>query len=361
MIRRLFFGLFLATTLCSCGGVEVSALSDKEELGLLIFTDSTLSMPAGQSCASCHEVGRGFADPEKRAISEGVVKGRFAKRNSPTVAYARFVPPLSYDSVEEVYVGGLFLDGRVANLTEQAADPFIDMLEMANSRQGVVHSIRKAPYFAKLQAIYGQSNDADSIFHYVTDALAAYQSSDVVSPFSSKFDDYLAGRATLTPDELRGKELFEDVEKGMCAECHPLTPDPLYGRVLFTDHTYDNLGVPRNEKNPYYTQPLQFNSSGRDFVDLGLGDVLKNSDEDGKFRVPTLRNIALTAPYGHNGYFATLEDIVHFYNVRDVDTTGKFGAAEYPFTVNVDELGNLGLTPEEERQIVTFLHTLTDK
>ena len=92
-------------------------------------------------------------------------------------------------------------------------------------------------------------------------------------------------------------------------------------------------------------------------MDLGLGSQLRNPEEYGKFRVPTLRNIALTAPYGHNGYFKTLEEIVHFYNVRDVE---DFPPAEYPETVNKDELGNLGLSQEEEAAIVAFLRTLTD-
>ena len=92
-------------------------------------------------------------------------------------------------------------------------------------------------------------------------------------------------------------------------------------------------------------------------MDLGLGAFLGDSAEFGKFRVPTLRNIALTAPYGHNGYFKTLEEIVHFYNVRDVE---DYPAPEYAATVNREELGNLGLSPEEEAAIVAFMQTLTD-
>lgn len=341
----------------SCDG-NFSALTDKEELGLLLFTDSTLSMPEGQSCASCHEIGRGFADPKHRAISEGAIKGRFAKRNSQTIAYSKFVPPLTFDTTEKVWIGGLFWDGRVNNLAAQAAEPFVDMLEMANTRSGVVTAVRRSPYFGKLQAIYGKSMDEDSIFHYITDALASYQSSTAVSPFSSKFDDYLAGHATLTADEMAGMELFNT--KGLCSQCHPIDPDPRCGKVLLTDHTYDNLGIPRNEQNPFYNQAPEHNAVGRDFIDLGLGEFLRDFNEDGKFRVPTLRNIALTAPYGHNGYFATLTDIIHFYNVRDTDTAA-YPDAEYPFTVNVDELGSLGLTADEERQIVEFLKTLTDK
>lgn len=95
-----------------------------------------------------------------------------------------------------------------------------------------------------------------------------------------------------------------------------------------------------------------------DSVDLGLGSVVGREEENGKFRVPTLRNIALTAPYGHNGYFKALEEIVHFYNVRDVGN--EFPPAEYSATINRDELGNLGLTSEEEANLIAFMKTLTD-
>ena len=136
-----------------------------------------------------------------------------------------------------------------------------------------------------------------------------------------------------------------------------LDPDERAGKVLFTDHTYDNLGIPSNPGNPFFKVSAPYNTCGKDTMDLGLGSRLRDPEEYGKFRVPTLRNIALTAPYGHNGYFKTLEEIVHFYNVRDVE---DFPPAEYPETVNKDELGNLGLSQEEETAIVAFLRTLTD-
>ena len=151
------------------------------------------------------------------------------------------------------------------------------------------------------------------------------------------------------------EQLFK--EKGLCAECHILDPDERAGKVLFTDHTYDNLGIPSNPGNPFFKVSAPYNTCGKDTMDLGLGSRLRDPEEYGKFRVPTLRNIALTAPYGHNGYFKTLEEIVHFYNVRDVE---DFPPAEYPETVNKDELGNLGLSQEEETAIVAFLRTLTD-
>ena len=106
-------------------------------------------------------------------------------------------------------------------------------------------------------------------------------------------------------------------KKGLCAECHILDPDERAGKVLFTDHTYDNLGIPSNPGNPFFKVSAPYNTCGKDTMDLGLGSRLRDPEEYGKFRVPTLRNIALTAPYGHNGYFQDLGgDSYIFYNVK---------------------------------------------
>ncbi|MDH5361378.1 MAG: c-type cytochrome, partial [Gammaproteobacteria bacterium] len=110
--------------------------------------------------------------------------------------------------------------------------------------------------------------------------------------------------------------------------------------------------------NPFYVMPAEFNPHGKAYRDLGLGGFLNKRDEDGKFKVPTLRNIALTAPYMHNGVFASLEDVVAFYNSRDTDT--RWEAAEVKDNVNSEELGDLGLSEEEMQDLVAFLQTLSD-
>lgn len=219
----------------------------------------------------------------------------------------------------------------------------------------VAGKVRRAGYYRDLVRIYGEPASDDSLFSYITNAIAAYERSEEMNPFSSKYDAWQAGKCELTTQEQQGLELFK--EKGLCAECHILEPDERAGKVLFTDHTYDNLGIPSNPDNPFFATPFPYNSCGRDTVDLGLGSTLRNSTEAGKFRVPTLRNIALTAPYGHNGYFNTLEEIIHFYNVRDVE---EYPQPEFAATVNKEELGNLGLTQGEEAAIIAFLSTLTD-
>ena len=344
------------TLLFACQPDKQTGLNEKELLGKQLFFDENLSEPTGQSCATCHTAEKGFADIYSRVTSEGAVKGRFSNRNSMTSAYACYVPPLHYSDEDETYVGGLFWDGRVNTLEEQAAQPFTNPLEMGNNDNEMVsEKVRRAGYYQDLVKIYGEPVSNDSLFSYITNAIAAYERSAEMNPFTSKYDAWEAGKCELTAQEQLGLELFK--EKGLCAECHILEPDERAGKVMFTDHTYDNLGIPSNPDNPFFTTPAPYNPCGRDTVDMGLGSTLKDIAEAGKFRVPTLRNITLTAPYGHNGYFNTLEEIIHFYNVRDVE---EYPQPEFAATVNRDELGNLGLTPEEEAAIIAFLSTLTD-
>lgn len=356
-IRNLFYFAFTSLVCFSCGHPHRRVDAEKEALGRLLFHDETLSEPAGQSCATCHTASKGFADVEARHVSEGAVKGLFSQRNAMTVCYSVFVPELYYDEEEETYVGGLFWDGRSPSLRHQAGIPLLNSVEMGNKDKAtVVNKVKRAAYYPQLVRLYGATENVDSLFEYIADALAAYEGSEEVSPFTSKYDAYKKGKYKLTAQEKRGLELFED--KGECAECHILDPDERAGRVLFTDHTYDNLGIPKNGKNPHYGVPQTYFLLSADSLDLGLGAIVNAENENGKFRVPTLRNVELTAPYGHNGYFGTLEEIVHFYNVRDV--SDEFPPAEYPATVNQEELGNLELSPQEEADIVAFMKTLTD-
>ncbi|WP_455586639.1 cytochrome-c peroxidase [Bacteroides sp.] len=359
MIHKRLFPVLLLGILClpSCTHHSAHYREQKELLGELLFHDTSLSEPAGQSCATCHTLAKGFADVESRPVSEGAVKGLYSQRNAMTVSYSMFVPDLYYDEEEETYVGGLFWDGRASTLQAQAGEPFLNPVEMGNSdRRMVVDKVKRTPYYSQLLHIYGETEDVDSIYAHITDALAMYQSSKKVCPFSSKYDAYKKGSYTLTAQEKLGLELFK--HKGLCAECHILDRDVRARRTLFTDHTYDNLGIPKNPENPHYRVPSEYFLLTSDSLDLGLGAIVRKPEENGKFRVPTLRNVELTAPYGHNGYFKTLGEIVHFYNVRDV--SNEFPPAEYPATVNKDELGDLKLTAEEEAALVAFMKTLTD-
>lgn len=335
----------------------------KVMLGKQIFFDSNLSEPAGQSCASCHDPETGFAEPNRELpVSQGANLNLVGNRNAPSAAYAAFSPPFHFDGDEGLFVGGQFLDGRAADLVEQAKAPFLNPLEMANTDAAmVIGKLRLAPYAELFLEVYGASalNDVDSAYHDLADAIAAFEASSELNRFSSKYDAYLRGEATLTPQERRGLELFEDPLAGNCAACHPSQPAGDAEPPLFTDFTYDNIGLPRNEANPFYSLPPEYNPEGQSFVDLGLGGALADPAEDGKFKVPTLRNVAVTGPWGHNGVFTELREVVRFYATRDTDAS--WAAPEVEVNVNVAELGDLPLSNGDVDDITAFLMTLTDR
>lgn len=338
-------------------------LTPEQIVGKAIFFDESLSEPAGQSCASCHDPDTGFASPasimqrpdttSSGGVSHGADPSKFSLRNAPTAAYALFSPLPYWDAEAGTLVGGQFLDHRAADLEEQARGPFLNPVEMANpDKATVVNKLRNRPYASRFQAIYGANifDDVDQAYIAMSRAIAAYERSTEFSPFSSKFDAYIRGEASLTPSELRGLAIFRDPLKGNCDACHPSTGDA----PLFTDFTNDNLGLPRNNDIPAYEEDPGL-------VDRGLGAILNDPQFDGRFKVPTLRNVALTAPYMHNGVFDTLEEVVRFYNTACAPgNPDGWDPPEVPETRNCTELGNLNLTDQEITDLVNFMHTLTD-
>jgi cytochrome c peroxidase len=249
--------------------------------------------------------------------------------------------------------------------SRQAKGPFLNPVEMAmESAAAVIAAIAdgnnpKSEMYRRLfKKVYGvdlravdYTNDVliETLYDKVAQAIATFEQTKRLTSFSSKYDYYLAGKATLTRLEEEGLALFEG--KANCSACHPsaaqFNADGTITPPLFTDFTYDNLGVPKNLNDLVVNCP----------TDYGLGGRLSEPTEDGKFRVSSLRNIEMTAPYTHNGYFATLDDIVHFYNTRDVE---NWPLPEVAVNVNPTELGDLRLTAREEAALVAFLQTLTD-
>jgi cytochrome c peroxidase len=373
-----------------------------QQLGEKIFFDEDLSRPAGQSCAVCHGLEAGWTGPDDAinrgsGVYEGARKGRFGNRKPTTAAYATWSPPLHLSA--EGFVGGNFWDGRATGCllgnpaADQAQGPFLNPLEqnLPDARQ-LVQKICTGSYGRMFQelsnAIWKKPSickpaHTDLAFAIVAWAIAAFEHSAKVSPFDSKYDAYLAGKAQLSDEERRGLDLFN--AKAKCFECHPGNRGPGGQPPLFTDFTYDNLGIPPNPDNPFYKMAKPFNPQGKRWVDPGLAEALAGMPQyamladaqRGKHRVPTLRNVdrrpgaGFTKAFGHNGYFKSLEAFVHFYNTRDVlpdcariekPVAGQncWPAPEARENLNKDELGDLKLTPEEEQALAVFLRTLSD-
>jgi cytochrome c peroxidase len=395
--------LAIITSFCLSGPLHASdktSLSPKELLGKSLFFDAKLSAPEGQSCAVCHAPEVGFTGPIEEinkagAVYEGAVKGRFGNRKPPTSSYGGDSPVLHFDKKERVWVGGMFWDGRATGkrlkdpLAEQAQGPFLNPLEQnVPDTKTICMKIKDSTYASLFEQVWGKGSldcdkDVSATFDRVGKSIAAYERSKEANPFSSKFDYWRRKKVTLSDRELLGLKLFKG--KGKCAQCHPSERGRKGTSPLFTDFTYDNLGIPKNLKNPFYCMPAEWNPEGADFVDTGLGGYLKEAGykpsryepEMGKFKVPTLRNVdkqpppGLVKAFGHNGYFKSLKEIVHFYNTRDVlggcekssdPRPGEncWPEPEVPSNLNRKELGNLGLTEKEEEAIVAFMGTLSD-
>lgn len=318
-------------------------------IGRKIFMDTSLSQPVGQGCISCHDPKAAFAD--SRRVSPGAVNGRKGRRNAPTLMYAALIPPIAaedfYDEEGElIYVleGGLFLDGRAHNQFEQVQMPFFNEDEMNLSGPAdLADRIRKSEYAPDFKKLVGGKvwGDDGKLVDQVYHSLVAFLREPMFRPFNARIDDFWKGDVkALNDSELRGLALFQS--KAGCAQCHPLGvgtwPEP-----LLSDFGYDNLGAPSlGEKDP------------------GLGGVSGRKNEMGQFRSPTLRNIALTAPYLHNGSIKTLKEVMEFYNKRDVEPE-RWGKTDFPETVNHDDMGDLKLTDQEVDDLVALMHTFTDK
>jgi cytochrome c peroxidase len=356
----------LAALLAGCGGESTAtepaatpqsssvSLSPAAQLGDQLFSDTSLSASGRQACSTCHVPSHAYTSTDGLSVPLG---GREMNlpglRNAPSLVYAFLTPPFSI--VAGSATGGFFRDGRASSLAAQAAQPFVTAFEMANQNTAeVIARLQASPVsLAQFVAVYGADalNDPDVALQDMAQALAAYEIEDPsFHPFSSKFDFWLSGKAQLSAAEERGLALFNDPTRGNCTACHPSQRQGYSEHPLFTDFTYDNIGVPRNWKiaansaepvSPVSGEaltyiPVETNipaGSEYAYYDLGLCGPLAPASTDphprpvfsattslcGQFKVPTLRNIALTAPYFHNGVFDTLKQVLEWYVTRDIN------------------------------------------
>ena len=347
------------------------------EVGDRLFDEVRLSASGKLACASCHVETRGHADAAGTFLPLGGADGTHqGLRSSPSTRYLDQAGAFGFDAQGRAR-GGLFWDGRANSRIEQARGPLFNADEMANADVATLAArLRALPYATDLRsaaALPAAATDEQWVDAAVT-AIARYQTDDAkFHAFTSKFDAVQDGRATFTAQEQRGLAAFNDPQRGNCASCHDSRPARGINRALFTDFSYHALGVPRN-KSQATANPA--------FFDLGLcgpqrSDLAGRRDLCGQFRTPSLRNVALTAPYFHNASFATLEDVVAFYATRDVDPTRWYPTVngqvqlynDLPavYRTNVQQgapFRRLGqppaISPQDAADIVAFLRTLSD-
>jgi cytochrome c peroxidase len=366
LVCALCSGIALQVGLAGTENIEVSL----EALGEALFTDANLSWSRTQSCASCHDPAFGFADPRSgpagRAVSLGGDGVSVGTRNTPSVAYAAFSPVFHRDAKGN-FSGGQFLDGRAATLEDQAGQPMLNPVEMAMPDEAsVVARIKEKPaYIAAFKKHFGTDifNDDSRAFAALSKAIAAFERSPAVSPFDSKYDRSLRGEYKMTAQEELGRVLFFSTQFTNCHLCHQLEP-PGSARETFTNYSFHNIGTPGNPA---------LVAMGQTGPDRGLrehSDIMDRAQE-GRFKVPSLRNVAVTGPYMHNGVFQDLRTTILFYNkynstaaARQIDPeTGKpWAAPQVPGTLSLKELQS-GPALDDRRidALVAFLKTLTDQ
>ena len=304
----------IVVLLCSLVGT-VSAWLDAppklrpiEALGKQLFEEKMLSADSSVSCASCHKPEFAFADTS--AFSVGI-RGQLGTRNTPSVLNMKNRPYF-------------FWDGRAASLAEQALKPIENPEEMGLPIHEAVKRLKESTHYRnRFWQVFKQVPSAQNL----AKALAAYEST--LETVNSKFDDWSNNLRQLTPMEEAGRELFVG-DKAKCFNCHSMED--------FTDDEFKNIGL----------------FDGQALNDSGRIKITGRASDLGKFKTPGLRNVAVTAPYMHNGMFRTLEEVVAYYN-------NPQDFVKHPQHIDPDLALPLGLTDLEQRQLVAFMHTLTDK
>jgi cytochrome c peroxidase len=367
---------------------QVATYSSIEALGEALFHDENLSLNRSQSCATCHNPDHGFIDNRLgddnliRPVSLGDDGFSLGDRNAPTAAYASIVPefepagtrqrhnPHGDHTVYEGAIGGQFHDGREPDLKGQAGGPPLNPIEMGMpDKLSVVARLQQdESYVASFKALFGDNvfDDVDQAYLAITQAIGRFEKTDLFAPFDSKYDRYLAGETTLSEKEELGRTLFFSSLTN-CSICHQLQDeeDPVLNREeTFSGYEYHNIGVPEN------SVIRQLNGVVEADAGLSLNSAISDDASRGKFKTPTLRNIAITEPYMHNGVFRDLRTVILFYEqyldpegrALNPETGTQWREAEITETVEHDLLSiGQAMSDDEVDAMVCFLRTLTDQ
>jgi len=396
MFYKIIVGFVFVLTLSACGGSRSGGNSDGENtpppafttkvlLGESLFSEVNLSLNRTQSCATCHNPDRAFIDDrldsngQISATSVGDDNLSFGDRNTPTASYASLIPEFALgthariNSQQPDYVGfqgGQFLDGRQTDLVGQATEPPLNPLEMGMpDRESVVDRLlENTDYEDSFKFLFGEFifDDFNNAYMAMAEVIAAFQEGEEFLAFDSKYDLFLRGEYIYSPlsKAALGKALFFSQQFTNCATCHQLRPNS-NARETFTSYGYHNIGVPSN------VAARMLNGQDINFVDEGLLDnpEVLSLHERGKFKTPTLRNVAVTEPYMHNGVFRELRTVIEFYDhfltnsnhTINPETSLAWRDADVMATVAFAELRDgTKLSGDEVEGLVCFLRTLTD-
>ncbi len=364
-----------ALLLNACNGsndtADVAVYSTKEALGAALFFDTNLSFNRSQACATCHNPEHGFIDDRENAVAGAVSLGddstSLGDRNAPTAAYAKFSPLFTLTGAHPK--GGQFLDGREDDLKGQAGGPPTNPIEMGMpSKAATVARIEEnSDYVDAFKRFYGDAifSDANGTYAAMAESIAKFEKTEAFAPFDSKYDRYLQGKYVMTPQEELGMALFFSEANTNCATCHQLNSQSEVEKETFSNYEFHNIGVPPNTDLYSANTPL---AGG--VIDDGLFRNPAVSDEahKGKFKTPTLRNVAVTAPYMHNGVFKELRTVIEFYDhmgsgeqPENPETGLPWENPETNATVSRTDLSMPALSDTKIDALVAFLKTLTDK
>ena len=309
----------------------------KIELGRLLFNDVRLSGNGTISCASCHQPEKVFTDG--LPVAEGIMKQK-GTRNAPTV-------------LNSVFYQSFFHDGRAASLEEQALGPFLNPIEHGlKDKKNLVELVQQdKKYIEKFAEVFGISENQITAEH-IAKAIASFERTVIGG--NSLFDQYFYAtkREVLSESAARGSRIFR--RKGNCSNCHEMN----WKNAFFSDNNFYNIGVASKKLELILDAVLEKIRSGENPDDIKLTDqqrselgrfnVTKIIADIGKFKTPSLRNVALTGPYMHDGSIATLEEAIEYYDKGGNDNRFK-DVAIFP----------LKLTDQEKKDLVAFLRSLT--